>query len=178
LNTYAQRTCSKCGIRKPSNNMYSKTIDKIYSGSSRRSVNIFTFFGYLLGNKGSDRAIQQWMFQSTNRKYSGGTTKEIYLCLKCYHLVPRANSGKGIFKIIFFPFYFPYIVLRFVITSPVTKVVLLSIVSILIWVSLKFLKFLKFIGIKIIDQDGDGDIDGKDFQLAYQKAANLFSNSK
>ena len=36
----------------------------------------------------------------------------------------------------------------------------------------------RIIGIKILDQDGDGDIDSKDFEIAYQKTASFFSKFK
>jgi hypothetical protein len=42
----------------------------------------------------------------------------------------------------------------------------------------KLLKFLGFLGIKILDQDGDGDLDKKDLEIAYQRVASFFSRFK
>lgn len=175
MNKYSTKTCAKCGIKKPSNHLYPKSVDKKYTGSSSRSVNVLTFIGGFLGNKGARSAIHQWLWQSTNRKYAGGTSKEINLCVRCYHFVPRSNSLKGIYKFLLFPFYLPYSLLRLVVTSPVTRVLLIYIASALMWIVVKIMRFFKFLGIKIFDQDGDGTIDGKDFKIAYKKISDLFS---
>ena len=37
---------------------------------------------------------------------------------------------------------------------------------------------LRFFGIKILDQDGDGDLDKKDLEIAYQKVSVFFSRFK
>ena len=38
--------------------------------------------------------------------------------------------------------------------------------------------YLKFIGIKIIDRNGDGKIDRKDFEIMYTNINNFFKNLK
>ena len=178
MKKFSTKTCAKCGVKRPSNYLYSKSVDKKYTGSSSRSVNVLTFIGGLLGNKGARSAISQWLWQSSNRKYAGGTTKEINLCLRCYHFVPEANSTKGIYKFLLFPFYLPYSIIRLIITSPITRVLLIYIVSAMMWIGVKILKSLKFLGIKVLDQDGDGTIDKKDFQIAYEKLSKVFSKSE
>lgn len=178
MNKYATKTCGKCGIKKPSNQLYTKSVDKKYTGSSSRSVNVLTFIGGLLGNKGARSAINQWLWQSSNRKYSGGTSKEINLCLRCYHFVPGSNSVKGIYKFLLFPFYLPYSFVRLVVTSPVTRVLFIHIARGLMWILFKFMRFLRFLGIKSFDQDGDGSIDGNDFQIAYKKVVKVFSKAE
>ena len=97
------RTCTRCGKKKPSNRIYSKSVPKKISGSSSRSINIFTLIGGFLGDKGSATALKQWLFQSSNRKYGAELTKDINLCSLCYHRMPSQSGGYGIFKIIFFP---------------------------------------------------------------------------
>tara|TARA_B100000963_G_scaffold14696_1_gene11275 strand:+ start:58 stop:198 length:141 start_codon:yes stop_codon:yes gene_type:complete len=37
---------------------------------------------------------------------------------------------------------------------------------------------LRFVGIKILNQGGDGDLDKKDLEIAYQKVSNFFSRFK
>jgi hypothetical protein len=48
----------------------------------------------------------------------------------------------------------------------------------MMWIGVKILKSLKFLGIKVLDQDGDGTIDKKDFQIAYEKLSKVFSKSE
>jgi len=174
---YSLRTCSRCGIKKPSNRIYSKTVEKSFSGQSRRSINIFTWFGFLLRDKGSLRAIKQYLFQSSNRKYSANSLKDINLCSKCYHFVPAPKKG-GILKVIFFPFFLIFTPVKFIFTSPIIREFLIYGIGVLIFLGIKLLKSLRIIGIKILDQDGDGDIDSKDFEIAYQKTASFFSKFK
>ena len=174
---YSTRTCSRCGIKKASNRIYQKTIERSYSGSSRRSINIFTWIGFFLGDKGALRAIKQYLFQSSNRKYGAQSTKVINLCSLCFHRVPPVK-GKGIYKIIFFPFFFIYIPIKFLLTSPLIRELVIYIFGIVVWLIIKLLKALRFFGIKILDQDGDGDLDKKDLEIAYQKVSVFFSRFK
>ena len=174
---YATRTCSKCGVKKPSNKIYKKTVEKSYSGSSRRSINLFTWIGFLFGNKGARRAVKQYLFQSSNRKYGASVTKEINLCSSCFHRVPPPK-GKGIYKIIFFPFFIFYTPIKFLLTSPLIRELVIYLFGIFVWLSIKFLKMLRFLGIKILDRDGDGDLDKKDLEIAYQKVSTFFSRFK
>ena len=174
---YSTRTCSRCGVKKTSNRIYQKTIERSYSGSSRRSINIFTWIGFLLGDKGALRAIKQYLFQSSNRKYGAQSTKIINLCSLCFHRIPPVK-GKGIYKIIFFPFFFIYIPIKFLLTSPLIRELVIYIFGIVVWFIIKLLKVLRFFGIKILDQDGDGDLDKKDLEIAYQRVASFFSRFK
>ena len=174
---YSTRTCSRCGIKKASNRIYQKTIERSYSGSSRRSINIFTWIGFFLGDKGALRAIKQYLFQSSNRKYGAQSTKVINLCSLCFHRIPPAK-GKGIYKIIFFPFFIIYIPIKFLLTSPLVRELVIYIFGIVVWLTIKLLKMLRFFGIKILDQDGDGDLDKKDLEIAYQKVLVFFSRFK
>lgn len=171
---HSTRTCSRCGIKKPSNRIYSKTVNKSYTGSSRRSINAMTWIGVFLGNKGAGRAVQQYIWQSSNRKYGATSTKQINLCVKCFHSAPSHNRP-GILKLLFFS---PLYILKFLLTSPLIRELATYIFSIFIWLLIKILKFLGFLGIKILDQDGDGDLDKKDLEIAYQKVTSFFSRFK
>lgn len=174
---YTTRTCSRCGVKKTSNKIYPKTIERSYSGSSRRSINIFTWIGFLVGDKGALRAIKQYLFQSSNRKYGANSTKVVNLCSLCFHRIPPVK-GKGIYRIIFFPFFIIYVPIKFLLTSPLIKELTTYIFGIVIWLIIKFFKILGFFGIKILDQDGDGDLDKKDLEIAYQKVSLFFSRFK
>jgi hypothetical protein len=171
---HINRTCIKCGIKKPANRIYSKTVKKSYTGSSRRSINGMTLIGGFLGNKGAQRAFQQYLWQSSNRKYGGSATKQINLCRKCYHSAPSHNRP-GILKLYFFSFYY---IPKFLLTSPVVRELVIYTFGIFVWLFTKLLKFLGFLGIKILDQDGDGDLDKKDLEIAYQRVASFFSRFK
>ena len=176
---YSTRTCSRCGIKKPANRIYSKTVEKSYTGSSRRSINAMTWIGVLLGNKGATRATEQYLFQSSNRKYGGSTTKQISLCSQCFHRVPAIKSKVPLlFKLFFFPFFLFYITAKFLLTSPLIRELVIYIFGIVVWLTIKLLKMLRFLGIKILDQDGDGDLDKKDLEIAYQKVESFFSRFK
>ena len=170
---YISRTCKRCGIKKSANKIYTKLVEKTYKGSSRRSINILTWLGLLFGDKGAQRAIKQWLFQSTNRKYSGQTTIAINLCSLCYHRVPSRRSGSGMLKILFFPFY----IFKLLLTSPLVRELILYLLSALVWLILKLLSVLRYFGLKIADQDGDGKLDKKDFDIAYNKVSSFFQNS-
>ncbi len=178
MGSYADRTCKRCGRKKPANRIYTKLVEKTYKGSSRRSINILTWLGFLFGDKGAKRAIKQWLFQSTNRRYSGQTAIAINLCSLCYHRVPSRRSGSGLLKIIFFPFYIPYKILKLLITSPLVRELILYLLSALVWFISKLLKTLRYFGLKIADQDGDGKLDKKDFDIAYERVSSLFQKSK
>ncbi len=186
MSEYAIRTCARCGVKKPANEMTSKTVSRSIKGSSRRSVNPLTFFGAFFEDKGSRRAIKQWAFQSTNRKYKGEGTKEITLCYDCVHKVSSANSPSVIFKIIFFPIYLPYLILfkipfsilKFLFTSPLVKKIITYFFSFIVWIVLKISKLLAFLGIKILDQDGDGKLDKNDFDIAYKRTKKYFQKFK
>lgn len=171
---YATRTCKRCGRKKSANKMYTKLVEKTYRGSSRRSINILTWLGLLFGDKGSKRAIKQWLFQSSNRRYSGQTEIAVNLCSLCYHRVPSGGSGNGCLKIIFFPIFIPYKILKFLITSPLLREFVIYFLSALVWLITKILKALRYLGIKIMDQDGDGDLDKKDFDIAYDRVSRFF----
>jgi hypothetical protein len=173
--TFAKRTCKNCGIRKPANQLYTKKIINTYSGKSKRSVNGFTFFGMLLGDKGSARAISQWLFQSSNRKYGGSTPRIINLCANCYH---RVGRKRGVFFYFFLPIIWPFLVIKFIFISPVMKELYAKFFSIIIWIIFKVLSVLRYIGIKIFDRNGDGKVDGKDFDIIFNKIMNLFTKNK
>jgi len=177
MTEYAIRTCIKCGRRKSANKIYTKLVEKTYKGSSRRSINILTWLGLLFGDKGSKRAIKQWLFQSTNRRYSGQTAIAINLCSLCYHRVPSRRSGSGLLKILFFPFYIPYKIFKLLLTSPLIRELILYLLSALVWFISKLLKALRYFGLKIVDQDGDGKLDKKDFDIAYDRVSRLFQKS-
>ena len=177
MGSYAIRTCKRCGRNKYANRIYTKWVDKNYKGLSRRSINVLTWLGFLFGDKGSKRAIKQWLFQSSNRKYSGQTKITINLCSLCYHLVPSGRSGSGCLKFIFFPIYIPYKIFKFLITSPLVREIIFHMLSVLVWFISKLFKSLRYFGIKVADQDGDGKLDKKDFDIAYERVSSFFQKS-
>ncbi len=175
MSEYAIRTCTRCGKKKPASRIYTKSVWKpSMKGSSRRSINLFTWFGLFFGDKGALRAIKQWLFQSSNRRYKGEITQEINLCSFCYHRVKGKGKGFGCLKILLLPYYLIYKI----ITSPLFRELFFYIVSWLVWVSRKFLKLLSFLGMKIIDQDRDGKLDQKDLEIAYNKVSSFFEKIK
>ena len=50
--------------------------------------------------------------------------------------------------------------------------------GIIVWICMKALSLIGKIGIRIADQDGDGKLDKKDFELAINKVSDFFSSSK
>jgi len=76
-------------------------------------------------------------------------------------------------KILFFPFY----IFKLLLTSPLVRELILYLLSALVWLILKLLSVLRYFGLKIADQDGDGKLDKKDFDIAYNKVSSFFQNS-
>lgn len=98
MSKYAIRTCKICGIKKPANELYLRTINSdLLKGKSSRDINMWTFLGDQLGDKKSSKAISEWLFQSSNRKYSASRTKQINICENCVPSFDNSNhlSGKG-----------------------------------------------------------------------------------
>ena len=103
--TYGLRTCADCGAKRPANEMRSKSVRA--GGAtfrSRKSVTLMTLVGTLLGSKKAGGAIESWLFNTSNRRGSAKTYKQVNICTFC-HLKPDFSSYK--FNI-FFIFKIPY----------------------------------------------------------------------
>lgn len=87
---YANRTCYKCGIRKPQPQMYQ---DVIYNevGKSKASLSTATFVGSMLGDKASGRALNRWFWNSNQRTYKRKRT--VWVCGSCSGSVSRGKLG-------------------------------------------------------------------------------------
>lgn len=94
---YANKTCSNCGIILPQPRMIRKEI-MIETGKSNSTISGATFFGAMLGEKSSQRAIIRSSFNVGQRTYMKKQTK--WICYSC------ANPGISTsIKILFLPFY-------------------------------------------------------------------------
>ena len=71
--TYANKTCSKCGIRKPANEMCRVT--QVVKTTSKSGVGKREVVGALLGNEKSQKKIQRVISSSNKRTHS--RTKEV-----------------------------------------------------------------------------------------------------
>lgn len=103
--TYGLRTCANCGAKRPANEMRSKSVRA--GGAtfkSRKSVTPMTLVGGLLGSKKASGALESWLFNTSNRRGSAKTYKQVSICTTC-HLKPDFSSYK--FSI-FFIFKIPY----------------------------------------------------------------------
>ena len=50
--------------------------------------------------------------------------------------------------------------------------------GVVVFVFMKILSVLKFVGIKVMDQDGDGKVDLNDFAIAKKKVKDFFDRAK
>jgi hypothetical protein len=89
--TYANRTCNKCGIRKPQPEMY-HTETFVDTGRSKQGVSGATFLGAtLFGSKKSYDSLTRWLFNTNQRNYK--RKKMIWLCGDCGGFGNKMKKG-------------------------------------------------------------------------------------
>lgn len=99
---FALRTCSDCGAKRPANQMKSRSVRA--GGAtfkSRKSITPMTIVGGALGNKRASGAIQSWLFNTSNRRGSAKTYKQVNICLKCYLKPDFSSLGGGFISTLF-----------------------------------------------------------------------------
>lgn len=80
MGTYANRTCSHCGIRKPQPNMYQREI-YVETAKSQTGISGATMVGLFAGNKRSGSQFRNWLFNNGQRTYK--RKKNVWLCGVC-----------------------------------------------------------------------------------------------
>lgn len=91
---FSLRTCCDCGAKRPANQMKSKSVRA--GGAtfrSRKSVTPMTFIGSVIGSKKASGAIEGWLWNTSNRRGSAKTYKQVNVCYICY-LKPDLSSLK------------------------------------------------------------------------------------
>lgn len=78
--TYTNRTCCKCGIRKPQPQMYQREI-YIETAKSQAGISGATMFGVFAGDKKSGNQFRSWLFNSGQRTYK--RKKQVWMCGVC-----------------------------------------------------------------------------------------------
>ena len=167
---FVEWSCDNCGVIKPANEFRKKDITKIGStrtnvGEIKRKGSARLFLAALNAPRGSNpannpqqRAAQEVIWGSGNHTIETSEIVEVHetlkLCFDCFYLTD--DSGK----------------------EQKSRLVLYKINSFIVWSILKTKSYLKFIGIKIIDRNGDGKIDRKDFEIMYTNINNFFKNLK
>jgi hypothetical protein len=88
--TYANKTCTNCGIRKPQPEMYQKEV-YVETGKSKTGISGATLFGTFAGDKKSGSQVRNWLFNNGQRTYK--RKKVVWLCGSCSGRAPLANSS-------------------------------------------------------------------------------------
>ena len=91
---FSLRTCCDCGAKRPANEMKSKSVRA--GGAtfrSRKSVSPMTFIGTAVGSKKASSAIEGWFWNTSNRRGSAKTYKQVNVCSICY-LKPDLSDSK------------------------------------------------------------------------------------
>lgn len=78
--TYTNRTCSKCGIRKPQPQMYQRE-SYVETGKSQTGISGATMLGVFSGDKKSGSQLRNWMFNNGQRTYK--RKKQVWMCGVC-----------------------------------------------------------------------------------------------
>ena len=102
---YATKTCSDCGAKRPANQMTTKSVRA--GGAtfrSRKSISPMTIIGSVAGSKRASGAIEGWLWNTSNRRGSAKTYKQVNVCSIC-HLKPDLSTYR--FDA-FFIFKIPY----------------------------------------------------------------------
>jgi len=87
--TYTNRTCNKCGIRKPQPEMQKVEVyDEV--GKSKPGVSGATFLGTALGDKKSADSVNRWIFNTNQRTYKRKRT--VWSCAPCANKEKRENT--------------------------------------------------------------------------------------
>lgn len=88
--TYANKTCTNCGIRKPQPEMYQKEV-YVETGKSKTGISGATLFGTFAGDKKSGSQVRNWLFNNGQRTYK--RKKVVWLCGSCSGRAPILNSS-------------------------------------------------------------------------------------
>ena len=78
--TYTNRTCCKCGVRKPQPQMYQREI-YVETAKSQAGISGATMFGVFAGDKKSGNQFRSWLFNSGQRTYK--RKKQVWMCGVC-----------------------------------------------------------------------------------------------
>lgn len=78
--TYANRTCTNCGVRKQQPYMYQKEI-YVETAKSQSGISGATMVGVFAGDKKSGNQFRSWLFNSGQRTYK--RKKKVWLCGIC-----------------------------------------------------------------------------------------------
>ena len=181
---YAEKTCDGCGLRTTSykllevknktNNNYRK---KFYCDGpntndcyeKERPWTIVDVFGFLF-------AIPYLLI-----KFFIGFFKFIIripsnLMNALESIISFVKKALGILfipiKILFYPFILLYR------HNKKIRNAMVYIFGVVVFVFMKILSVLKFVGIKVMDQDGDGKVDLNDFAIAKKKVKDFFDRAK
>lgn len=77
---YANRTCDKCGARKPQPDMIRKEV-YVETGKSKTTVTNDTYWGMAGGDKAAARAAKRALYNSGERTYT--RKKTVWSCKNC-----------------------------------------------------------------------------------------------
>ena len=77
---YTNRTCDKCGARKPQPDMVRKEV-YVETGKSKTTVSNDTYWGMAGGDKAAGRAAKRALYNSGERTYS--RKKTVWSCKNC-----------------------------------------------------------------------------------------------
>ena len=181
MTSYAKRTCHICGVHLPTNKMHAVFVNTSWKGRSRKSVTPLTFIGALIGSKKAVGALESWIFNTANRKYTGGNQTTKWACYKHVGQLKRKyRKPRSAFFYITAIFWFPYY-LMIKINLILIKYFFWLLKKILIILYWLFLKLVKLIGKKahnFADQDCDGKLDLNDFKTAANKVSKLIKSKK
>jgi len=78
--TYANRTCTSCGVRKPQPNMYQRET-YVETAKSQTGISGATMFGVFSGDKKSGTQFRNWLFNNGQRTHK--RKKKVWLCGVC-----------------------------------------------------------------------------------------------
>jgi hypothetical protein len=95
--TYTNRTCHKCGIRKPQPEMH-QIETYVETGKSKSGVSGATFIGTVLGDQKSANSVNRWLFNTNQRTYKRKRTA--WSCGPCAKKEKNLNSTAEIFSAI------------------------------------------------------------------------------
>ncbi len=96
--TYTNRTCHKCGIRKPQPEMH-QIETYVETGKSKQGISGATVLGAtLFGSKKSHDSMTRWLFNTNQRTYKRKRTA--WSCGSCAKKEKNLNSTAEIFSAI------------------------------------------------------------------------------
>lgn len=94
---YANRTCDKCGARKPQPEMVRKEV-YVETGKSTATISTNTWLGVMGGDKASGRAVKRAMFNNGERTYT--RKKTVWSCRNCNAPYVTSTIKKSVANVI------------------------------------------------------------------------------